>query len=84
MDSPLSDTHPEITALQQKLLREATPARKLEIVGQMYLTLKQLALAGLRSQYPEDSPILLNRRLADRILGPELALKVYGPLKKEG
>jgi hypothetical protein len=46
----------------------------------MFLTFKQLALAGLRSQYPEDSPILLNSRLADRILSPELALKVYDPL----
>ncbi|MHB0966778.1 MAG: hypothetical protein ACYC36_10035 [Bellilinea sp.] len=30
-----SDTNPKIAALQHTLLREATPARKLAILGQM-------------------------------------------------
>jgi hypothetical protein len=74
------DTRPEIVALQRSLLRQVGPARKLAMVGQMNLTVKTLALVGLRSRYPDDTPVMLRRRLADLILGPELAQRVYGPL----
>lgn len=57
-----SDTHPEITALQYQLLRQASPARKLEMVGQISQTVKMLALSGLRSRYPDDSEEMLRRR----------------------
>jgi len=36
-----------------------------------------LALAGLRSQYPESSETELRRRLAGLLLGEEIAYKVY-------
>lgn len=74
----LSDTRPEIAALQYRLLRQASPARKLAMVGEINQTVKTLALSGLRSRYPKDSPEMLRRRLADLILGPELARRVYG------
>jgi hypothetical protein len=45
----LSDTHPEITALQHRLLRRASPARKLAMLGQMNQTVNTLALSGFRS-----------------------------------
>jgi hypothetical protein len=76
----LSDTRPEVTAIQLNLLRQASPARKLVMLGQMNQTVKVLALAGLRSRYPGESSVQLRRRLADLILGPELACKVYGPI----
>jgi hypothetical protein len=76
----LSDTRPEVTALQLNLLRQASPARKLAMLGQMNQTVKVLALAGLKSRYPGESSDQLRRRLADLILGPELACKVYGPI----
>jgi len=79
MTSEYSDTSPEIAAIQMELLRKASPARKLEMLGQMNLTVKTLALSGLRTRYPDDTPEALRRRLADLILGPELALKIYGP-----
>lgn len=69
--------------MQIEMLRNASPARKLELVGQLNLTVKTLAMAGLKTRYPNDSPELLRRRLADLILGPELALKVYGPYPVE-
>ena len=83
MTSLDSDTHPEITAIQMDLLRKATPARKLELVGQMNLTVKTLALSGLKTRFPHDTPEILRRRLADLILGPELAQKVYGPFSSQ-
>ena len=72
-----SDTRPEARQVLLNLLRQASPARKLALLGQMNETVKVLAMAGLRSNYPNDSPEQLRRRLADLLLGPELALKVY-------
>jgi hypothetical protein len=39
-----------------------------------------LALAGLRDRHPGASPDELRRRLADVLLGADLAERVYGPL----
>ena len=79
MVETLSDTRPEVAALQRKLLRQAGPARKLAMLGQMNQAVIALAFSGLRSRYPDDSVEMLRRRLADLILGPELASRVYGP-----
>ena len=79
MIEALSDTRPEIAALQRRLLRQAGPARKLAMLGQMNQTVMTLALSGLRSRYPDDSAEMLRRRLSDLILGAELASRVYGP-----
>ncbi len=77
------DTHPSVEALQIELLRRAPPWRKLEMVGEMNAAVRQLALCGLRKRYPNDSPEKLRRRLADLLLGPELASKVYGALEED-
>ncbi len=74
-----SDTRAEITAQQRTLLRQTGSVRKLAILGQINQTVKTLALSGLRSRYPDDSPETLRRRLADLILGTDLARRVYGP-----
>lgn len=80
MNEIYSDTHPKIAALQRKMLRQASPARKLAMLGEMNKTVKVLALSGLRSRYPDETPEMHKRRLADLILGPSLAGLVYGPL----
>jgi hypothetical protein len=64
------------------LLRKAPPRRKLELVGQLNETVRQLALAGLRLRHPKAGPAELRRRLAGMLLGEELATRVYGPLKE--
>ncbi len=79
MVETLSDTRPEVVALQRRLLRQASSAQKLAMLGQMNQAVKTLALSGLRSRYPHDSVESLRRRLADLILGPALACRVYGP-----
>jgi hypothetical protein len=78
MFTELTDTSPEIEALQIKLLRQASPARKLALLAQMNATVRALALSGLRTRHPDDPPEIIQRRLADLILGAELASKVYG------
>jgi len=74
-----SDTRPEVEEIVLDLLRKASPARKLALVGEMNETVKILALSGLKSRFPDDSPEVLRRRLADLLLGLELARRVYGP-----
>ena len=81
MSSLFSDTHPDMEALQIQLLREAPPWRKLEMLAQLNASARLLALCGLRQRYPEAREDELRRRLADLLLGEELACTVYGELK---
>lgn len=80
MSKLFPDTSPEAERVQIELLRRAPPWRKLEMVGQLNEMVRTLALSGLRQRYPDASPEELRRRLADLLLGPELATRVYGPL----
>jgi hypothetical protein len=73
------DTHPDAERVLLELLRRASPARKMAMVLDANRTARLLALAGLRERYPDDSPQVRRRRLADLLLGPELAAKAYGP-----
>lgn len=41
---------------------------------------KTLMVSGLKERNPNDPPDLICKRMADLILGSELALKAYGPL----
>ena len=84
MIETISDTRPEVADLQHSLLRQVGPARKLAMLGQMNLTVRTLALSGLRYRYPGDTPEILRRRLADLVLGRELANLVYGPADGNG
>jgi hypothetical protein len=53
------------------------------MVGQLNQTVRTLALSGLRQRYPEATPQELRRRLADLLLGPDLAARAYGPLREQ-
>lgn len=79
----LSDTNPQIETLQLEMLRAAPAWRKAHMLGQMYATVKQLAYQGLRQRHPSASETELRRRLADVLLGEDLARQVYGPLISE-
>ena len=78
-----SDTDPQTEAVLVALLRQASPARKLDMVGELNATVRTLALTGLRQRFPGASSAELQRRLADLLLGPDLAGQVYGPLTAE-
>jgi hypothetical protein len=79
----LTDTHPKMERLRIELLRQIPSWRKVHMLGQMYQTMKQLALSGLRQRHPAASEDELRRRLADILLGPDLAANVYGPFTME-
>lgn len=75
-----TDTHPKMEALQIRLLRSASPARKMEMLAGLNASAKTLALSGLRIRYPHASEGELRRRLAGLLLGEDLAQRVYGDL----
>ena len=79
-----SDTDPRVEAYQLQLLRQAPAWRKADMLGQMYQTVKGLAYQGLRGRHPGASEAELQRRLADLLLGDDLARQVYGPLIPQG
>jgi hypothetical protein len=78
----LSDTRADVAQLQIQQLRLMPTWRKLALVAELNQTVRDLAMAGLRRRYPDDSPILHQRRLADLLLGTELAAQAYGTLPK--
>lgn len=73
-----TDTHPDMEALQIRLLREVPGWRKMQMLAAMNTAARKLALAGLRRRHPNAEEAELRRRLADLLLGEELAAKVYG------
>jgi hypothetical protein len=77
------DTAPEIERMQFELLRAMPSWRKAALVGEMWRTVRTMAMVGLRERHPQDSPAQLQRRLADLMLGPELAERAYGPVPEE-
>jgi hypothetical protein len=81
MTALYSDTQPEIEALYIRLLREVPSWRKMEMLAALNASAKTLALLGLRRRYPQASEGELRRRLADLLLGSELAGIVYGDLE---
>ncbi len=65
-------------ALQIQLWRQATPTHKMQLLADLNASARLLALTGLRAQYPQATETELRRKLADLLLGEELAHKVYG------
>jgi hypothetical protein len=73
------DTSPEAERVLIELLRKAPVWRRLQLADRMSNMARGLSLAGLRMRHPMASEVELRRRFADVHLGPELALKAYGP-----
>jgi hypothetical protein len=81
MTTLFSDTHPKMEALQIQLLRQASPTQKMNMLAQLNEFARLLALAGLRSQYPQAAEAEIRRKLAVLLLGKDLAYKVYGDVQ---
>jgi len=77
-----SDTRPEAERVHLDLIRRSPAWRRVQLAGQMFETMKSLAMSGLRQRYPQAAPEELRRRLADLLLGPALATRAYGPSVK--
>jgi hypothetical protein len=75
-----ADTAPWAERLQFKFFREAPAWQKLQTAGNLTRWAITMAQAELERRYPAASPAEIRRRLADKLLGPELAARVYGPI----
>jgi hypothetical protein len=84
MSSLWTDTHPDIERLLVEQLRQMPTRRKIALMAAMTESVRVLALAGLRQRYASDTPAQRRRRLADLLLGSELATRAYGPSQEEG
>lgn len=76
------DTSLEAEAVLIAGLRKLPPWRKFEMVGELNAAVRQMMMHGLRQRHPQADEAELRRRLADLLLGPELAERVYGPLEE--
>ncbi|MCB9882324.1 MAG: hypothetical protein H6834_11085 [Planctomycetes bacterium] len=81
MRTSSDDTSPEAERVMISLLRQASPTRKFQMIDENRRLMIAAALSGLRSRHPADSEAKLRRRLADLLLGEELARAAYGPLE---
>jgi hypothetical protein len=80
MTALYSDTNPKMEALQIQLWRQASPTRKMNMLAQLNAAGCLLALTGLRSRFPQASEAELHFKLAELLLGDELAQKVCGEI----
>lgn len=79
MTALFPDTSPAAEAVWLEMMRRIPPWRKMELLEDLTTLARDCALAGLRARHLHASESELRRRLADLLLGPELALKAYGP-----
>lgn len=72
------DTSPEAEVVLTQLLREAPVWKRVQMVDQMYDTLRQLILADLRRSYPNADQMEIKRRLTARFLSRKQIIAAYG------
>ena len=77
MGSYYSDTHPKIEQMQIELIRKMPSWKKFATIDDLNETVKTLAVSGIKQRHPEATPAQIQRMLANILLGPELARKVY-------
>ena len=59
----LSDTSPEAAAIQDEIFRRMTPEQRVRLALEMSESMRNVALAGLRSRRPELNEAELSREL---------------------
>ena len=74
----LSDTSPDVAARMIELYQRMTPRQRIARALSLSQATRQLARARLRKMYPEASEDELRIRFAQRTLGKELTLAVFG------
>ena len=74
------DTTPEVEEILFKMWRETPPWRKWQMMDDLNQSARQIAQIGLNKRHLNASPEEIRRRLADMVLGSELADRAYGPL----
>ena len=81
MTTRYPDTHPEMEAIQIRIIRRMPAWKKIAVVDGLNETVKTLAISGIKQRHPDATPAQVHRLLAEAMLGPELAQKVYGNVR---
>lgn len=74
----ITDTPKEVLEFQYDLYRKMSPAKKIELAFDAYHTGQQLAMAGIKMQYPSADENQVWHIWAKRHLGEDLYNKAYG------
>ena len=82
MSFNLPDVDPRTTTMLIEHWRTTPVWQKLAYVDELNEILKTIALSDLRRRHPTESYAQLQRRLAARWLGTELAERIYGPINE--
>jgi hypothetical protein len=80
MHSYLGDIDPRAERVYIAILRRLSAWEKANLIADMAESGRQLVLLNLRKRHPDAGEEEILRYLAERMLGPELARRVYGPL----
>ena len=75
------DDNPIIEQIMFDYYRKMDFGAKISAVEQLNRAARQLAIMGLRQRHPNATDIEVKRRLADLLLGKELAKRAYGAYK---
>jgi len=73
-----ADTSERADEVQFEILRRMTVQQRAEVFTQMTLAVQELAMAGLRRQYPNATDDELRLRMAARRLGNDVVRKIWG------
>ena len=76
---PAGDTSPEAEKFRIALLRKAPTWKRLRAAAEMSETVMLLSRLGVARRNPGASAAELRRLTAEALLGPALAVRVYGP-----
>lgn len=77
----MRDTSPKSEARYFELLRLAGPVKRLEMCASLTRATRELAIAGIKDAH-QGRPLTENElrfALADRLYGPAVARRLYGP-----
>lgn len=74
----ISDTSPEVEAMQTEIYRNMTPAQKAQIVDELYRDSQRLAEIGVRMRYPDATDREVMLRLASLRNGREVMIEAFG------
>jgi hypothetical protein len=78
------DTSPEAERVQIELLRRMTPARRLELVGELNRLARAFCFAGLRARMPGSTPQEIEHAFIRLTLGESLGRAVIAERKRRG
>jgi hypothetical protein len=74
----VDDTSAAARLRYHELVRARTPGERLEMAASLSLSVREMAVAGIRARHPDASERDVQRALAARLYGKEVAERLFG------